>query len=157
MSSNLFKQKWYIPDKDGRRMILTHNGHNWGLFHRIHNGFSTELIAGSGESVDGRRVDVRNALPGRQLVSYCEFDLDAARTESIIFNYWLKFKHFTQSICLWSMCKGVYKWKAKGSWPPCPCKIGQEKYFLCLLSSILSFWIRYKKWTGSISNYLNNT
>ena len=84
MSSNLFKQKWYIPDKDGRRMILTHNGDNWGLFHRIHNGFSTELIAGSGQSVDGRGVDLRDALPRRQFVSYCEFDLDAARTENII-------------------------------------------------------------------------
>ena len=42
------------------------------------------MIAGSGQSVDGRRVDLSDALPRRQFVSYCEFDLDAARTENII-------------------------------------------------------------------------
>ena len=91
MSSNyLFNQKWYIPDKDGRRRILTHYEDDGGLFHRIHNGFSAQLIAGSGQSVDGRWVDLRVALPCCQFVSYCEFDLDAARTESITFNHWYK-------------------------------------------------------------------
>ena len=76
--------KQYTPDKDGRRRTLTHNDDDGGLFHWIHNGFSAQLIAESGQSVDGRWMDLHDALPRRQFVSYCEFDLDAARTENII-------------------------------------------------------------------------
>ena len=46
--------KQYTPDKDGRRRTLTHNDDDGGLLHWIHNGFSAQLIAGSGQSVDGR-------------------------------------------------------------------------------------------------------